>query len=296
MPGRSFSSGSYRYGFQGQEKDDEIKGAGNSINYKYRVHDPRLGRFLSFDPLAPDYPWNSPYAFSENQMIDAVELEGLEKYELRFLDPNLENATEQQLSDFRKTASIPGFIAFGALGGAVAANFFLPYVISGTILYSNSPTGQYATAELVSFAANLFCECPIDPIPTSGPGGELGKALRGTSKIFKKSLIKLLSKSPKIKVGKNIISKLEGSVDDAYKQFKKLVGDSKITSTINNAGKKVNIATLEDGTTVTLREFSITQKEANAVIEINNKAAKSAKKGKSIKIKFFDKVEEYGDF
>jgi RHS repeat-associated protein len=69
----------YRYGFQGQEKDDEWKGSGNSINYKYRMHDPRLGRFLSLDPLAPDYPHNSPYAFSENRVIDAVELEGLEK-------------------------------------------------------------------------------------------------------------------------------------------------------------------------------------------------------------------------
>jgi RHS repeat-associated protein len=78
MSGRSFSSGSYRYGFQGQEKDDEIKGEGNSINYKYRVHDARLGRFLSIDPLIKDYPWNSPYAFSENRVIDGVELEGLE--------------------------------------------------------------------------------------------------------------------------------------------------------------------------------------------------------------------------
>ncbi len=30
------------------------------------------------DPLAPDYPHNSPYAFSENRVIDGVELEGLE--------------------------------------------------------------------------------------------------------------------------------------------------------------------------------------------------------------------------
>jgi RHS repeat-associated protein len=70
----------YRYGFQGQEKDDEWKGSGNSINYKYRVHDPRLGRFLSIDPLAPDYPHNSPYAFSENRVVDAIELEGLEAF------------------------------------------------------------------------------------------------------------------------------------------------------------------------------------------------------------------------
>lgn len=72
----------YRYGFQGQEKDDEIKGAGNSLNYTFRMHDPRLGRFLSIDPLAPDYPHNSPYAFSENRVIDAVELEGAEALEL----------------------------------------------------------------------------------------------------------------------------------------------------------------------------------------------------------------------
>jgi RHS repeat-associated protein len=68
----------YRYGFQGQERDDEIKGSGNSINYKYRVHDPRLGRFLSLDPIASEFPWNSPYAFSENRVINSIELEGLE--------------------------------------------------------------------------------------------------------------------------------------------------------------------------------------------------------------------------
>jgi RHS repeat-associated protein len=68
----------YRYGFQGQEKDDEVKGKGNSINYKYRMHDPRLGRFFAVDPLAPSYPWNSPYAFSENRVIDGIDLEGRE--------------------------------------------------------------------------------------------------------------------------------------------------------------------------------------------------------------------------
>lgn len=79
MPNRHSSSESYRYGFQGQEMDDEIKGEGNSLNYKYRMHDPRLGRFFAVDPLAYRYPWNSPYSFSENNVIHAFELEGLEK-------------------------------------------------------------------------------------------------------------------------------------------------------------------------------------------------------------------------
>ena len=44
------------------------------------MHDTRLGRFFAVDPLSPKYPHNSPYAFSENRLIDAIELEGLEKY------------------------------------------------------------------------------------------------------------------------------------------------------------------------------------------------------------------------
>lgn len=78
--GRNWVSGSenYRYAFQGQESDDEVKGADNSINYKYRIQDPRLGRFFSVDPLAPKYPDYTPYSFSGNILINAVELEGLE--------------------------------------------------------------------------------------------------------------------------------------------------------------------------------------------------------------------------
>ncbi|WP_254519195.1 RHS repeat-associated core domain-containing protein [Aquimarina sp. Aq78] len=82
QPNRHKDSKSYRYGFQGQEKDDEIKGEGNSVNYKYRIHDPRLGRFFAVDPLASDYPWNSTYAFSENRVMDGVELEGLEFHKI----------------------------------------------------------------------------------------------------------------------------------------------------------------------------------------------------------------------
>jgi len=68
----------YRFGFNGQEKDNEVKGVGNSINFAFRMHDPRLGRFFAVDPLAKYYPWNSPYAFAENRVIDGIDLEGLE--------------------------------------------------------------------------------------------------------------------------------------------------------------------------------------------------------------------------
>jgi len=78
MPGRTANTSDYRYGFQNQEVDGEIKGEGNSVNYKYRMHDPRIGRFFAVDPLAPKYPKWSPYAFSGNQVTASRELEGLE--------------------------------------------------------------------------------------------------------------------------------------------------------------------------------------------------------------------------
>ena len=78
MPNRHGNGGDYRYGFQGQEKDDEIKGEGNAVNYKYRMHDPRVGRFFAVDPLASKYPWYTPYQFSGNRLIDMIEFEGLE--------------------------------------------------------------------------------------------------------------------------------------------------------------------------------------------------------------------------
>ncbi|OEK07298.1 hypothetical protein A8C32_17825 [Flavivirga aquatica] len=45
------------------------------------MHDPRIGRFFAVDPLAKEYPWNSSYAFSENRVMDRIELEGLEATE-----------------------------------------------------------------------------------------------------------------------------------------------------------------------------------------------------------------------
>ena len=97
--------GVYRWGFQGQEKDDEIKGAGNSINYKYRAHDSRIGRFLSLDPLAPEYPFNSPYAFSENRVIDGIDLEGKEyvSYKIRFVDGVMKSKV--MTHDYREVSS-----------------------------------------------------------------------------------------------------------------------------------------------------------------------------------------------
>ena len=68
----------YRYGFNGMEKDDEVKGSGNHYDYGMRMYDPRIGRPLSIDPLAAQYPELSPYQFFSNNPIWFIDLDGLE--------------------------------------------------------------------------------------------------------------------------------------------------------------------------------------------------------------------------
>lgn len=82
MPGRSYVGASqYRYGFNGKENDNEVKGSGNSIEYGFRIYDPRLGKFLSRDLFASEYPQLTPYQFASNTPIKAIDLDGLEAYE-----------------------------------------------------------------------------------------------------------------------------------------------------------------------------------------------------------------------
>ena len=80
MPVRQYtvSNGSYRYGFNGKEKDQNI--TSEDYDYGMRIYDARTARFLSVDPLQKKYPWYTPYQFAGNSPIQAVDLDGLEEY------------------------------------------------------------------------------------------------------------------------------------------------------------------------------------------------------------------------
>jgi RHS repeat-associated protein len=58
---------SYRYGFNGMEKDDEVKGVGNSYDFGARIYDPRLGLWGSLDGMAK--PYLTPYNFCSNNPL-----------------------------------------------------------------------------------------------------------------------------------------------------------------------------------------------------------------------------------
>src|SRR5665213_345251 len=79
MPGRKYSiaNTNYRYWFNGKELDKEKP---VQYDYGFRIYDPRLGRFKSVDQLTKKYPELTPYQFASNTPIQAIDLDGLEKY------------------------------------------------------------------------------------------------------------------------------------------------------------------------------------------------------------------------
>ncbi len=81
IPGRRFqllADSCYRFGFNGKMFDKDIYGDKGSYDYGMRMYNPRLGKFLSVDPLTLKYPHYSPYMFAGDKPTWAVDLDGLE--------------------------------------------------------------------------------------------------------------------------------------------------------------------------------------------------------------------------
>jgi RHS repeat-associated protein len=77
--GRNFhltNDSDYHFGFNGQWKDNDIQGNGNSMDFGDRMNDTRLGRWMSTDPLFTRYPDLSPYSFVNNSPLNAVDAQG----------------------------------------------------------------------------------------------------------------------------------------------------------------------------------------------------------------------------
>ena len=76
MVGRSWSGGSeYRYGFNGQEQDDEVYGNGNLNTAEFWGYDARLGRRWNLDRI--NKLWESAYLAFENCPILFKDTRGL---------------------------------------------------------------------------------------------------------------------------------------------------------------------------------------------------------------------------
>jgi RHS repeat-associated protein len=79
IPNRTLADNDYRFGFNGKEGDRNGEwGSAVHYDYGFRIYNPKIGKFLSVDPLTRGYPSWTPYAFAMNRVIDGIDLDGLE--------------------------------------------------------------------------------------------------------------------------------------------------------------------------------------------------------------------------
>ncbi|GGK38285.1 MULTISPECIES: hypothetical protein [Flavobacteriaceae] len=71
----------------------------NMLEFKYRHYDPAIARFVTIDPLADEYTYNSTYAFQENKLGLGIELEGLELKLVGRGMNNIQSGTTRQISE-----------------------------------------------------------------------------------------------------------------------------------------------------------------------------------------------------
>jgi RHS repeat-associated protein len=122
--------------FQSQRHDDDL--GINIYSFKYREHDPTIGRFWQIDPLAADYVHNSPYAFSENKVTSHFELEGLESMSINNgVNDAISNAWRELKANFQYIADKIDGPSFGDKAKVE--------VTAGSTTYSTETTTSHHT-------------------------------------------------------------------------------------------------------------------------------------------------------
>jgi RHS repeat-associated protein len=169
-PERSEKSGAgrYRYGFNGKENDNEVKGVGDQIDYGFRMYDPRVCRFLSVDPLTKKYPELTPYQYGSNRPIDGIDMNGLEY--LSF------NRSMYRMQFGTRSEDIK-------LGNGSMQTITSSYTVVN-IIYQNIPTS------LQDAKTKSFKSVDAGPVTTLGRDytvDELSNILYDRDKYFKKS-------------------------------------------------------------------------------------------------------------
>jgi RHS repeat-associated protein len=141
--------GKYKFGFNGKENDNEVKGQGNSIDFGTRIYDSRLGKWLSVDPAFKEYPSISPYAFVVNNPTNAVDPDGKRVYFIA--GAGNDNQGWNYVNRFRRIWTQQGIRGFTRINASHGK--------TGDMIFSNTwrkhlSNGQYSKSGVINYASN----------------------------------------------------------------------------------------------------------------------------------------------
>jgi RHS repeat-associated protein len=156
-PGSADGKAGYRFGFNGKENDNEVKGEGNQQDYGMRIYDPRMGKFLSVDPLTRKYPELTPYQFASDRPVDGIDEDGLEYH------PSTINTERQNASESVSNVSMPYPPEEMIRQSIERANqknraFLLQGHTEATVGPSKSPKNAYEEKKLNSIRNSKYAE------------------------------------------------------------------------------------------------------------------------------------------
>ena len=160
---RTVEGAFYRNGFQGQERDDEVKGEGNFNSTFLRLFDSRIGRWTNTDPLALMRPWMSPYNFVQNTPLNKIDpLGGVDDW----VKGNGENDTGHGENDWHWVEEIHSQADADQAG-------YSGYASPGTILEAARMAGNSKVGSIQLLdngqAAYFMEEMNVSELKTSNP-------------------------------------------------------------------------------------------------------------------------------
>jgi len=183
-------AGTYRYGFNGQEHEDEF--TGGDYDFGVRMYDPRIARFLSLDPLKRLFTSESNYSYAGNSPIVLVDNKGEKKTWYITIIDKWGNETVIKVVDKNKVKTKQYELVYTESEGV---GFKIPYTkefdLKQTITIDHrKPAGQQVTfGEEEVETKNFFSEIwsKHDNIIMYGSGKykgdiEMGENKRGSGK------------------------------------------------------------------------------------------------------------------
>lgn len=269
MPGRNYNNNQYRYGHNGQEKDDEI--IQGLYTAEYWEYDSRIIRRWNIDPVP--IAWNSPYACFNGNPVYYKDARGLtaegggdkgkkKNNELVVTGNNTDGYTFseiditskgfwQKVGDFFKGAW-NAFVEFDrSLERQKDKNDFTAPEKSKILQGGQMPTGNGSYSNNSIQASHvlsnpevvkndgIFSYLPGSVAGNSEPSGLVGKMGTGTKGVFKYNLTK----------GKDFVSGTQGAYDagssagDAFNTIKDEVQGSAALTNGNESSVKQSINT-----------------------------------------------------
>jgi RHS repeat-associated protein len=139
MPNRNGSTGDYRYGFNGMEKDDEVKGESNSLDFGARIYDPRVGRWLSRDKLEGKKPYLTPYQGFKNNPVIFIDPDGNDEFLTTIIKLN-DGTTQIIENDKRISQKSMASAAWGTMNLFAVQEF---RDIRTTVTYTQGENGEF---------------------------------------------------------------------------------------------------------------------------------------------------------